>query len=169
MQRYGPAGELYLTAGRMQQAVEAFIAGEEWTKARRVARELEPRLEEYVEAKYKGLLKIVVNSNYSVSDDLDVTEIINLPVSLYTVLIRRSLLIQSTGQADALASLDLLSALDMLADQGCWDKCLAMAEQHAGFSASAKSHGSKSNGVGSQDASPSRAGSSMASEAVEGL
>ncbi|VDP85645.1 unnamed protein product [Echinostoma caproni] len=90
--RHSLAGELLLSVDKIQKAIDAFIAGGEWSKARRVTRELEPRLESYVEAKYKEALK-------------------------------------STGQAETLASVDVLSALDMYAEQGRWEKCLAAAEQ----------------------------------------
>ncbi|CAH8497562.1 unnamed protein product [Dicrocoelium dendriticum] len=89
---YSLAGELLLSVDKVQKAVDAFIAGEEWSKARRVARELEPRLESYVEAKYKEALK-------------------------------------STGQAEMLVGIDMLSALDVYAEQGRWEKCLAAAER----------------------------------------
>ncbi|THD25249.1 Intraflagellar transport protein [Fasciola hepatica] len=90
--RHSLAGELLLSVDKIQKAVDAFIAGDEWSKARRVARELEPRLESYVETKYKEALK-------------------------------------SSGQAETLAGVDVLSALDMYAEQGRWEKCLAAAEQ----------------------------------------
>ncbi|KAF5402479.1 Intraflagellar transport protein [Paragonimus heterotremus] len=92
IKRYTLAGELLLSVDRTQKAIDAFIAGEEWSKARRVARELEPRLESYVERKYKEALK-------------------------------------SSGQAETLEGVDILSALDMYAQQGRWEKCLAAAEQ----------------------------------------
>ena len=41
----------------IKEAIDAFIAGEEWNKAKKVAKELEPRYEEYVDNKYKDFLK----------------------------------------------------------------------------------------------------------------
>ena len=41
----------------IKEAIDAFISGEEWNKAKKVARELEPRYEEYVDTKYKDFLK----------------------------------------------------------------------------------------------------------------
>ncbi len=41
----------------IKEAIDAFIAGEEWNKAKKVAKELEPRYEEYVDTKYKESLK----------------------------------------------------------------------------------------------------------------
>lgn len=40
-----------------REAIDAFIAAEEWSKARKVAKELEPRLESYVDQRYKDFLK----------------------------------------------------------------------------------------------------------------
>ncbi|KAK2158150.1 hypothetical protein NP493_1800g00020 [Ridgeia piscesae] len=51
--KFGPAAEIYLQADMVKEAIDAFIAGEEWGKAKKVARELEPRYEPYVDEKYK--------------------------------------------------------------------------------------------------------------------
>ncbi|CAH8637155.1 unnamed protein product [Heterobilharzia americana] len=92
IQRHILAGDLLLSVDKIQKAIDAFIAGENWSKAKCVARELEPRLEAYVEAKYKEALR-------------------------------------STGQAETLAGVDVISALEMYAEQGRWEKCLSAAEQ----------------------------------------
>ncbi|VDP58316.1 unnamed protein product [Schistosoma mattheei] len=55
--RHTLAGELLLSIDKIHKAIDAFIADENWSKAKCVARELEPRLEAYVEAKYKEALK----------------------------------------------------------------------------------------------------------------
>nr|XP_019960582.1 PREDICTED: intraflagellar transport protein 172 homolog [Paralichthys olivaceus] len=41
----------------IKEAIDVFIEGEEWNKAKRVAKELKPRYEEYVDQKYKDHLK----------------------------------------------------------------------------------------------------------------
>ncbi|KAF3703120.1 Intraflagellar transport protein 172 -like protein [Channa argus] len=51
------AAELYLNMDRIKEAIDVFIEGEEWNKAKRVAKELEPRYEAYVDQKYKEHLK----------------------------------------------------------------------------------------------------------------
>jgi len=51
------AAELYLNVDMVKDAIDMFIAGEEWSKARKVAKELEPRYEPYVEERYKDSLK----------------------------------------------------------------------------------------------------------------
>lgn len=58
LHRYGTAGELLLSIDRFEEAVNVYIVAEEWDKARKVARELEPRLESYVENKYKESLRV---------------------------------------------------------------------------------------------------------------
>ena len=55
--RFNAAAQLYLGVEMVREAVEAFIAGEEWAKAKKVARELEPRLEQYVDEQYKQSLR----------------------------------------------------------------------------------------------------------------
>lgn len=37
------AAELYLNMDLVKEAIDAFIEGEEWNKAKRVAKELDPR------------------------------------------------------------------------------------------------------------------------------
>ncbi|KAI8482238.1 hypothetical protein Bbelb_400200 [Branchiostoma belcheri] len=51
------AAELYLSLDMVKEAIDAFMDGEEWNKAKRVAKELEPRYEQYVDDKYKDYLK----------------------------------------------------------------------------------------------------------------
>lgn len=55
--RCSAAAELYLTVEKYQDAIDAYIAGEEWNKAKSVAKNYEPRLEPYVDEKYKQYLK----------------------------------------------------------------------------------------------------------------
>ncbi|XP_051954406.1 intraflagellar transport protein 172 homolog [Xyrauchen texanus] len=57
LRKYNEAAELYLNLDLIKNAVDAFIEGEEWNKAKRVAKELDPRLEEYVDKRYKEHLK----------------------------------------------------------------------------------------------------------------
>ena len=55
--RYSAAAQLYLGVEMVREAINAFISGEEWAKAKKVAKELEPRLEGYVDEKYKYFLR----------------------------------------------------------------------------------------------------------------
>ncbi|XP_054675420.1 intraflagellar transport protein 172 homolog isoform X4 [Grus americana] len=58
MKKYSAAAELYLNLDLIQEAIDAFIEGEEWSKAKRIAKELDPsRSEEYVDQRYKEYLK----------------------------------------------------------------------------------------------------------------
>ncbi|KAL2082479.1 hypothetical protein ACEWY4_022297 [Coilia grayii] len=57
LRKYSAAAELYLNLDLIKDAVDAFIEGEEWNKAKRVAKELDPRLEDYVDQCYKEHLK----------------------------------------------------------------------------------------------------------------
>jgi intraflagellar transport protein 172 len=91
--RYSGAAQLYLGVEMVREAIDAFIDGEEWAKAKKVAKELEPRLEGYVDEKYKTFLR-------------------------------------SEGKAEQLASVDLISALDMYVEQGNWNKAISTAANH---------------------------------------
>ncbi|XP_074541957.1 intraflagellar transport protein 172 homolog [Halichoeres trimaculatus] len=57
LRKFSSAAEIYLNVDLIKDAIDAFIAGEEWNKAKRVAKELEPRYEDYVDQKYKEHLK----------------------------------------------------------------------------------------------------------------
>ncbi|XP_013856092.1 intraflagellar transport protein 172 homolog, partial [Austrofundulus limnaeus] len=55
--KFDTAAELYLNLDLIKEAIDVFIQGEEWNKAKRVAKEMEPRYEDYVDQKYKEQLK----------------------------------------------------------------------------------------------------------------
>ncbi|XP_039425678.1 intraflagellar transport protein 172 homolog isoform X3 [Corvus cornix cornix] len=57
MKKYSMAAELYLNLDLIQEAIDAFIEGEEWSKAKHMAKEFDPRSEEYVDQRYKEYLK----------------------------------------------------------------------------------------------------------------
>ncbi|XP_078397553.1 intraflagellar transport protein 172 homolog isoform X1 [Cetorhinus maximus] len=57
IQKYSAAAELYLNIDLIKEAIDCFIGGEEWNKAKRVAKELDPRYEDYVDQRYKEYLK----------------------------------------------------------------------------------------------------------------
>ncbi|XP_072218456.1 intraflagellar transport protein 172 homolog [Leuresthes tenuis] len=57
LRKFNAAAELYLNMDLIKEAIDVFIDGEEWNKAKRVAKELEPRYEDYVDQKYKEHLK----------------------------------------------------------------------------------------------------------------
>ncbi|KAM8953335.1 intraflagellar transport protein 172 homolog [Pelodytes ibericus] len=55
--RHNAAAELFLNMDLIKEAINAFVEGEEWNKAKRVAKELDPRYEDYVDERYKEYLK----------------------------------------------------------------------------------------------------------------
>ncbi|KAG7173582.1 Intraflagellar transport protein 172-like [Homarus americanus] len=57
IKRYLAAAQLFLAGDLIKEAIDAFIKGQEWSKAKKVARELEPRYESYVDSAYKDFLK----------------------------------------------------------------------------------------------------------------
>ncbi|KAI1241384.1 hypothetical protein IHE44_0009870 [Lamprotornis superbus] len=57
MKKHSMAAELYLNLDLIQDAIDAFIEGEEWSKAKHLAKEFDPRSEEYVDQRYKEYLK----------------------------------------------------------------------------------------------------------------
>ena len=57
MQHIGPAAQLYLAAEMPKEAVDVFIKAEQWSKARRLAKELDVELLAYVEQQQKSRLK----------------------------------------------------------------------------------------------------------------
>ena len=57
IKQIGPAAQLYLAADMPKEAVDVFITAEQWSKARRLAKELDPELMAYVEVQQKTRLK----------------------------------------------------------------------------------------------------------------
>lgn len=51
------AAELYLSLDLIKEAIDTLMDGGEWARAQKVAKELEPRYERYVDDKYKEFLK----------------------------------------------------------------------------------------------------------------
>lgn len=89
----GPAAQLYLTADLPKEAVDVFIQSDNWGKARRLAKEIDPQLLNYVESQQKFRLK-------------------------------------SQGNVEQLADIDITGALDLLAEQGQWTRCIEKAKQN---------------------------------------
>lgn len=56
MGEHNVAAQLYISMEMMKEAINTFINAEDWTKARKVAKELDPTFESYVESKYKDRL-----------------------------------------------------------------------------------------------------------------
>ncbi|VEN45246.1 unnamed protein product [Callosobruchus maculatus] len=90
---YNVAAQLYVSMEMMKEAIDTFITAEEWNKARKVAKELEPAYESYVESKYKDRL-------------------------------------MKKGDVEQLADVDIIGALDLLAEQGQWARCIEKAKVH---------------------------------------
>ncbi|XP_050690071.1 intraflagellar transport protein 172 homolog [Eriocheir sinensis] len=57
IKRYTAAAQMFLAGDMVKEAVDAFIAGREWSKAKKVASEFDPRYESYVDSAYKDFLK----------------------------------------------------------------------------------------------------------------
>lgn len=92
--QHGPAAQLYLAAEMPKEAVDVFIQSENWGKARRLAKEINPQLLTYVETQQKSRLRMENN-------------------------------------VEQLADIDIIGALDLLAEQGQWTRCIEKAKQHS--------------------------------------
>ncbi|CAH1772611.1 unnamed protein product [Owenia fusiformis] len=68
--KYTAAAELYLRVDMIKEAIDAFIDGEEWNKAKKVAKELEPRYEAYVDEKHTRHLKQQGNVDGIIAKDV---------------------------------------------------------------------------------------------------
>lgn len=95
LNQVGPAAQLYLAAELPKEAVDVFIQAEQWSKARRLAKEVDPQLVAYVEREQRNRLK-------------------------------------NEGNVEQLADIDITGALDLLAEQGQWTRCIEKAKQHGG-------------------------------------
>lgn len=94
LNQIAPAAQLYLAAEMPKEAVNVFIQTENWTKARRLAKEIDPEMVTYVETQQKNRLRM-------------------------------------EGNVEQLADIDILGALELLADQGQWTRCIEKAKQHS--------------------------------------
>jgi intraflagellar transport protein 172 len=54
---YGQAGELFLQVDMIKEGIDMFIVGEEWDKARHVAKNIAPKFAQYIEDAYIEYLK----------------------------------------------------------------------------------------------------------------
>lgn len=61
LRHIGPAAQLYLAADMPREAVEVFIGTENWSKARRLAREIGAEMVAFVEAEQKARLRMEGN------------------------------------------------------------------------------------------------------------
>ena len=68
--RHNAAAQLYMSVEMIKEAIDAFIAAREWAKAKKVASELEPRLESYIDQRYKDFLKNEGKADQLASVDL---------------------------------------------------------------------------------------------------
>lgn len=50
------AAQLYINADLMKEAIDSFITADDWTKAKKLAKQLDPAYESYIESKYKDRL-----------------------------------------------------------------------------------------------------------------
>lgn len=59
MEQYGPAAQLYLGADMPREAVDCFIAADDWGRARRLAKEIDPTMAllAHVDKQQKNQLK----------------------------------------------------------------------------------------------------------------
>ncbi|XP_070378558.1 intraflagellar transport protein 172 homolog [Dermacentor albipictus] len=57
IKKHSSAAQLFLSMELVKDAVEALIAGGEWSKAKKVAQEFDPGLEEHVDKEYKSYLR----------------------------------------------------------------------------------------------------------------
>lgn len=49
--QFGSAAQLYMACDLVKDAIDAYMKGDEWSKARKIARDYEPSLEMYVESR----------------------------------------------------------------------------------------------------------------------
>lgn len=57
MNQHLAASEVYLAAGQIHSSIDSLISANEWAKAKKVASELAPDMEEKVDAAYRDFLK----------------------------------------------------------------------------------------------------------------
>lgn len=94
----------------MKEALDTLVTAEEWTKAKQLAKELNPTYVNYVENKQKEKLTKQGNAEHL------------FDIGLFLFLKETS--------TWCFFFVDILGALDLLVEQGQWSKCLEKAKQH---------------------------------------
>ncbi|XP_014243162.1 intraflagellar transport protein 172 homolog [Cimex lectularius] len=93
MKQHNMAAQLYMAVDMVKEALDTLIANEDWQKALKIVKDIEPSFEPYVESRYKESLR-------------------------------------SQGRADQLADVDIISGLDLLCEQGQWQRAIDMAKSN---------------------------------------
>ncbi|XP_022904124.2 intraflagellar transport protein 172 homolog [Onthophagus taurus] len=72
------AAQLYVNADLTKDAIDTFISAEDWVRARKLAKELEPAYEAYVESRYKD--RLLTEGNVEQLADVDIIGALDLLV-----------------------------------------------------------------------------------------
>ncbi|XP_040282805.1 intraflagellar transport protein 172 homolog [Bufo bufo] len=123
--KHNAAAELYLNMDLIKEAIDAFIDGEEWNKAKRVAKELDSRYEQYVDERYKDYLKNQGNVDSLVGVD------VMAALDMYAERGQWEKCIDIAGKQSykVLHKYVALFATHLIKD-GNWEKALALYVQH---------------------------------------
>ncbi|KAI4469975.1 hypothetical protein MML48_1g12569 [Holotrichia oblita] len=78
IQEHTVAAQLYVSIDVMKDAIDTFILAEDWTKARKLAKELEPAYESYIESRYKD--RLLTDGNIEQLADVDIIGALDLLV-----------------------------------------------------------------------------------------
>ncbi|XP_053239953.1 intraflagellar transport protein 172 homolog isoform X3 [Podarcis raffonei] len=123
--KFNVAAELYLNLDLIKEAIDAFMEGEEWNKAKRVAKELDPRYEEYVDQHYKEYLKDQGKVDSLVGVD------VMAALDMYVEREQWEKCLETAAKQNykVLHKYVALYATHLIRE-GCWDKALSLYVQH---------------------------------------
>ncbi|KAF5301762.1 hypothetical protein FQR65_LT08745 [Abscondita terminalis] len=72
------AAQLYINCDLMKEALDCFVLTEDWTKAKKLAKQLDPDWEQYIESKYKD--RLLQEGNVEQLADIDIIGALDLLV-----------------------------------------------------------------------------------------
>ena len=133
------AAQLYVNVDLMREAIDVFIVAEDWIRARKLAKELEPAYEEYIEKKYKDRLLSEGNVEQladvgTFSSAARVKEFLKLQSFIEIKIVSGDTYNGISSQNVDISLhvlLDIIGALDLLAEQGQWIRCIEKAKSHS--------------------------------------
>uniref|UniRef100_A0A8C5J9F3 Intraflagellar transport protein 172 homolog n=1 Tax=Junco hyemalis TaxID=40217 RepID=A0A8C5J9F3_JUNHY len=124
MKKYSLAAELYLNLDLVREAIDALIEGEEWSKAKHIAKEFDPRYE-YVDQRYKEYLK----KQGKVDSLVGIDVMAALDIYAKQGQWEKCLEVAAKQSYQVLHKYVALYATHLICE-GCWDRALHLYSQH---------------------------------------
>ncbi len=118
------AAELFFKVDLFKECIDAFISAEEWTKARKVAEQLDRSYDFVLVSRICPFSQNLSEFFYFVETHSKTSRLISYVEEKY----KKS--VYESGDIKAVANVDAIAALDMYVNKNQWDECIKEAEKH---------------------------------------